>query len=102
MTKLSELPIMELILATEEKHGTDVNMVIEAQPIKNDETEEVEGPGMEAEDTDVVWYVEFKDTKKYLNNFDEVRKFFLEDGDGERDPSKYVITVDASEVEIGE
>lgn len=75
MTLLSELPIMEVILAAEEKHGVDTHMVIEAVPKHKDSPDKME----DAEDTDVVWYVEFKDTVKTFFNFDDVKKFFLEE-----------------------
>jgi hypothetical protein len=87
MASLANLPIMELILAAEEKHGIDVNMVIEAMPKndKQDDNGEDYNPFMspseddEVQDTDVVWYVEFKDIKKFCNSFEEVKKFFLEE-----------------------
>lgn len=84
MALLSNLPIMELILAAEEKHGIDVNMVIEARPKEGFDystkaSDSDEDPDANVEDTDVEWYVEFKDIKKVLNSFEEVKKFFLEE-----------------------
>jgi RAB protein geranylgeranyltransferase component A len=66
---------MEVILAAEEKHGVDTHMVIEAVPKHKDAPDKME----EADDTDVVWYVEFKDIVKTFFNFDEVKTFLLEE-----------------------
>ena len=75
MSRLADLPIMEVILAAEEKHGVDTHMVIEAVPKHKDSPDKME----EADDTDVVWYVEFKDIVKTFFNFDEVKTFLLEE-----------------------
>ena len=88
MTRLAELPIMETILAAEEKHGIDTHMVIEAIPKHKNSPEDME----EANDDDVVWYVEFKDIVKTYFNFDDVRKFLLEEANV-NDPG-YVIKQD--------
>lgn len=73
--KISELPLMEVILAAEKKHGTDVHMVIEAVP-KNDNSPE--DPSGATED-DIVWWVEFENIVKPFEKFDDVRKFLLEE-----------------------
>lgn len=104
MASLANLPIMELILAAEEKHGTDINMVIEVMPknVNGDENVEENNPFMspsednEVQDTDVVWYVEFKDIKRYCNSFEEVKKFFLE----EMDENSVNLVVPISPVEV--
>lgn len=75
MTRLADLPIMEVILAAEEKHGIDTHMVIEAVPKHKDSPSEME----DASDDDVVWYVEFKNIIKTFFSFDDVKKFLLEE-----------------------
>lgn len=72
---LSDVPIMKLALAAEEKHGEDTHMVIEAIPKNNDVTTDMNEVSVD----DVVWWVEFQDQVKTFNTFDEVEKFFLEE-----------------------
>lgn len=81
MTLLSEIPLMETILAAEEKHGIDIHMVIEAMPKTDESPENVN----EAEDTDVVWKVEFQEIVKFFENFEDVRNFLLNEAVAKRD-----------------
>jgi hypothetical protein len=76
MTRIADLPLMEVILAAEEKHGIDTHMVIEAVP-KHEDVENESNPL----DTDVVWYVEFKELVRTFFNFSDVKKFLLEEVD---------------------
>lgn len=73
--KISELPLMKVILAAEKKHGIDVHMVIEAVPKNNDSPED----SNDATEDDVVWWVEFENIVKSFEKFDDVRKFLLEE-----------------------
>jgi hypothetical protein len=82
MSKLSELPFMEVILKSEEKHGINTHMVIEA--VSKDDNEEDE-----PDEDSVVWRVEFENEEKIFETFSEVEKYLLEDavvtGDGPED-----------------
>lgn len=73
--KLAELPLMDLILAAEKKHGIDIHMVIEALPKDENSPEDVNG----ATEDDVIWNVEFQNISKSFEKFDEVKKFLLEE-----------------------
>lgn len=73
MTKITELPLMEVILKAEEKHGLTTHMVVEAVR-KDDEKEE-----LEPDENSVLWWVEFENDKKIFETFSEVKKFLLED-----------------------
>ena len=79
MTKISELPLMDLILQAEEKHGINTHMVVEA--VSKDEEQEIE-----PDEDSVVWWEEFEYNKKIFYTFSEVKKYLLEEavanGDG--------------------
>ena len=76
MKRLSELPLMDTILKAEEKHGVDTHMVIEI--ISKEEVEENYNDPLESE---VMWWVEFKDQYKQFNTFDEVTTYLLEEAE---------------------
>jgi hypothetical protein len=73
--KLSELPLMDVILAAEKKHGTNVHMVIEAVPKNDNSPEDIGG----ATEDDIVWWVEFENLVKSFEKFDDVKKFLLDE-----------------------
>jgi hypothetical protein len=72
---LSEIPLFDLIFAVEDKHGVDTHMVIEA--VSKNPNKDVDD--FDITDDEVLWWVEFKDDRKVLNSFEEVRTFFLEE-----------------------
>jgi hypothetical protein len=72
-TKLSDLPIFELVIKAEEKHGEKTHMVIEA--VSKDPNKEVSDFDITTDD--VIWWVEFKDQKKTFETFNEVENYFL-------------------------
>ena len=76
MKKLSELPLLDTILKAEDKHGVDTHMVIEV--ISKEEVEENYNDPLESE---VMWWVEFKDQYKQFNTFDEVTTYLLEEAE---------------------
>jgi hypothetical protein len=75
MTLLSEVPIFNLALAAEKRHGEHTHMVIEAIP--KDENANIDINNVSIDD--VVWWVEFEDQVKTVNTFDEVSHFFMEE-----------------------
>jgi hypothetical protein len=75
MTLLSEVPIFNLALAAEKKHGEHTHMVIEAIPKDENANTDINNVSV----NDVVWWVEFEDQVKTFNTFDEVSRFFMEE-----------------------
>lgn len=73
---LNELPLHELILAMEEKHGVDTHMVIECFPQAGKDQEEASPDKIPTED-DVVWLIEFKDIKMMFEDFYEMRDYLI-------------------------
>lgn len=84
MALISELPIFQLALEAEEKHGEDTHMVIEVvlKPgIEEDIIDEVGSedydPSRVGED-DVHWWIEFEDQIRIFDSFQMVRHYLLE------------------------
>lgn len=75
MTLLSEVPIFNLALAAEKKHGEHTHMVIEAVPKDENSIIDINDVSVD----DVVWWVEFEDQVKTFDTFDEVNRFFMEE-----------------------
>lgn len=74
MRYISDIPIIDLAIQAEEKHGEETHMVIEIVP-KN-EVEENMGIDSLTED-DVLWWVEFENEQKVFDNFDMVTHYLL-------------------------
>jgi xylose isomerase len=71
--KLSDLPIFQLAIEAEKKHGEETHMVIEA--VSKDPSKDVSDFDVTTED--VVWWVEFENQKKIFETFEEVKNYFL-------------------------
>jgi len=71
--RLSELPIMETILAAEDKHGITTHMVLEAKHIKDDDETAEEDPY----ENEVTWIVEFEYENRVFDNFTDAKNFLL-------------------------
>jgi hypothetical protein len=83
MALISELPIMDIALQAEEKHGTDVHMAIEVvlkNPPKVDENDPTFSTEYdEVEEEDVLWWVEFENEQLVFDTFDMVKHYLLEE-----------------------
>lgn len=83
MALVSELPIMDVAMQAEEKHGIDTHMVIEVvlknpkEVDEHDTTFETDYDGVSEED--VLWWVEFENRQMVFDTFDMVKHFFLEE-----------------------
>jgi len=80
MALVGELPIMELAIKAEEKHGEDTHMVIEVV-LKEHVTKELEAsdynPAYVGEE-DVYWWVEFEDQIRVFDDFRMVEHYLME------------------------
>lgn len=83
MALVSELPIMDVAMQAEEKHGIDTHMVIEVvlkNPKEVDEDDETfETDYDEVDEEDVLWWVEFENQQLVFETFDMVKHFLLEE-----------------------
>jgi len=83
MALVSELPIMDIALQAEEKHGVDTHMVIEVvlkkpkEVDENDETFDTDYDNVDEED--VLWWVEFEYQQLVFETFNMVKHFLLEE-----------------------
>jgi hypothetical protein len=83
MALISELPIMDVAMQAEEKHGIDTHMVIEVvlknpkEVDENDETFETDYD--EVDEEDVMWWVEFENQHVIFDTFEMVKYFLLEE-----------------------
>ena len=77
MTLVSDIPILQLALDAEKKHGEDTHMVIEV--VLKEDVPESALDSNEVTTDDVLWWVEFEDQQKIFDEFDCVKKFLLEE-----------------------
>jgi hypothetical protein len=70
---LSELPIQQVIIDAEKKHGQETHMVIEC--VSKENLSEF-ASGEETEDS-IYWWVEFEDQIKTFETFSGVENFLL-------------------------
>ena len=79
MALISELPIMDVAMKAEEKHGEDTHMVIEVV-LKEYVSENLEDPMYNPAyvgEEDVYWWVEFENEIKIFDNFLLVEHYLL-------------------------
>jgi len=75
MTLVSDIPIIQLALEAEKKHGEDTHMVIEI--VLKEDVPESKLYSNEVTTDDVLWWVEFEDQQRIFDKFACVEDFLL-------------------------
>lgn len=78
MRYITDIPIMDVAIQAENKHGEDTHMVIEI--VIKENVEENKGIESLTED-DVLWWVEFEDEQKIFDTFEMVSHYLLEEAE---------------------
>ena len=76
MKSVTDIPLYDVIQAIEEKHGSDVHMVIEAL-LPDGKTPEDYKSETEMPVDELMWWCEFQDKVKVFDNIARVKDWFL-------------------------
>ena len=76
MKTVTDIPLYDVIQAIEEKHGSDVHMVIEAL-LPDGKTPEDYKSETEMPVDELMWWCEFQDKVKVFDNIARVKDWFL-------------------------
>jgi len=76
MNSVTDIPLYDVIQSIEEKHGSDVHMVIEALLPEGKNPEDYESePELPVDE--LMWWCEFQDKVKVFDNITRVKDWFL-------------------------
>tara|TARA_Y100000004_G_scaffold129120_1_gene145515 strand:+ start:2048 stop:2494 length:447 start_codon:yes stop_codon:yes gene_type:complete len=78
MKTVTDIPLYDVIQSIEEKHGSDVHMVIEAL-LPDGKTPEDYKSEAEVPVDELMWWCEFQDKVKVFDNIARVKDWFLND-----------------------
>lgn len=76
MKSVTDIPLYDVIQAIEEKHGSDVHMVIEAL-LPDGKTPEDYSTQTEMPVDELMWWCEFQDKVKVFDNIASAKHWFL-------------------------